>query len=290
MSRSVFRWTLSLVLVACSAEHYVQQGQAALYAHDLPEAEASFRRALQADQVDSDALVGLGWTYLLAGQRPAARDAFNRCVEVAPSRLDCRRGLANVALSDGNTTLARDILQAALKIDPHDAGVQSSQALLEMSTGDLTGAKDRYRRLVDRFPDRAEYRLGLGEVLLREHDPDGALAQVERALGAADTPARYVAQLHLLRARALVTATAGRVDADRCAETVPPVTAWLDAADRAVASAKATGVSLPDTPAVERLVLGRRASVEDACPGLAPSDGDGDPAPDQAVREASTGN
>ena len=68
------------------------------------------------------------------------------------------------------------------------------------------------------------------------------------------------------QARALIAATADRVDPDRCAQTAPQVRAWLDAADSAVSGASGTGISLPDLPVVGRLLRRRRASVEAECP------------------------
>jgi hypothetical protein len=77
---------------------------------------------------------------------------------------------------------------------------------------------------------------------------------------------RTRAMLHQTKARALVAATADRVDSTRCEQTAPQVRAWLIAADRAVADAAATGVSMPDLPVVRRLLRRRHAAVESDCP------------------------
>lgn len=254
------------LLLACSAEYHVGRGREALDAHDLAEAETRFRVALDREPDLPAALAGLGWTYSVAGQRPAARDAFQRCVNKAPQEVACLRGLASVSSADGDAAAAQTLLDQAAAIDPDDAGVQASLALLEMSSGKLEAAQKRYETLITRFPQAAEHYAGLAEVQLRQDQAEAALATIDKGLADPDAPARYRTLLFALRARALVAATGSRVDPANCSTTAPPVLAWLDAADKAVADAEATGVPLPDLPGIKRLVARRRGAVEDLCP------------------------
>lgn len=270
---------VGLLLVACAwlyrsrdPEHLSRAGREALDAHELARAEALFRRALAGDPARLDALGGLGWTYLLAGQGAAAQAAFDRCVQVGPTAIECLRGQAAAASAEGELARARGILEGALQLDPDDAGVQSSLALLDLKDGDLESSAARYERLVARFPGDAEYALGLADVRLRQGRVDEALALVQASLLLPDTPLRTQAMLHLLHARVLVAAVSDRVDPTRCSETAPPLLAWLDAADRSVAAAEATGVSLPHQGDVHRLVGRSRGGVEDACPGFGAPD------------------
>ena len=255
-----------LALLGCSADHEEAEGRTALRAHDLSAAEAHFRRALEKDPTHGAALAGRGWTYQLAGQRPAARTAFQRCVDLDPQAAECLRGLGSVSLSEGDLLQAGTWLGKASAAAPEDPGVLASQALLDLATGDLEGAARIYESLVNRRPNEAEYPLGLAEVRLRQDKPEEALRIVEGALQLPGTAPRFQGLLWLLQARALVAATAGKEDPARCAETAPPIYAWLDAAAAAVAKAEASGVALPDAPAVRRLVLRRRSMVEEACP------------------------
>ena len=255
-----------LLLISCSADHYVEEGQKALERHELGAAESSFREALQKDPTHLDALEGIAWTYYLAGQRPAAITAFGRCRELAPERVGCIRGMASIAMGNNELPRARDLIALALSIAPEDPGVQSSQALLEVREGDVEGAEARYLALTQRFPEDAEYHLGLAEVLLRKGDSSRSLEVAEQALTLSETPVRYRARLNVLVARALVAESAGRVDPLHCEETAPPVLQWLDAADRSLERAKAMAVEPPDLAAAQRLVLRRRGVVEDKCP------------------------
>jgi Flp pilus assembly protein TadD len=258
------------LLVACSADSVAEKGRVALEAHELAEAETWFRRALAKDAQHPGALAGLGWTYNLAGQRAAALDAFRRCNDVAPEDVECLRGLASLEMAAGRYDAARRRLDEARALDPDDPGVESSAALLLMVTGDVDAAAMRYERLVARRPDTGEYRLGLAEARLRQRRPDEAMRLAQEGAALPDTPVRYVALLWQLYARAAVQASAGLEDPTRCAETAPPIRAWLTAADGALDQAAATGVTLPDLPATRRLVERRRGILGEACPEAPP--------------------
>ncbi len=262
---------LAILLVSlwgCSAEHYTEKAKVAVDAHKLARAESLYRKALARDSSHAPALAGLGWTYLLAGQVDAARGSFDRCRVVDPTSTECMRGRASVASADGNSKLAQSILEQAIGVDPHDAGVLSSLALQELVLGDLVAAEARYKQLIAREPGMAEYRLGLAEVRIRQDREVEAVEVVEAALALESVPIRYQAMLHQTQARALVAATADRVDPERCEETAAQVRVWLQAADRAVTLAESTKVQLPDLPVVRRLLLRRHAAVDAACPSV----------------------
>ncbi|RME20784.1 MAG: hypothetical protein D6798_19680 [Deltaproteobacteria bacterium] len=255
------------LMVARDPDHRVARARDALDAHDLAAAEAEYRRALALDPAHLGALEGLGWTYLLAGQRAAARSSFERCVDLDDRAPGCLRGLAAVAMAEGDMARARQLLRRGMEVAPDDPGIQSSMGLLELASGEVDSAASRYESLVARFPDRAEYAVGLVEARLQQGRLDEALALVDEALAQEGTPRRYVATLHLLRARVLVASVAGRVDPERCAETAPPLLAWLDSAEESVAASQATGVAMPQVAVVRRSVGRARGLIEDACPG-----------------------
>jgi len=260
-------WVVGVaLLMGCSADHHTESGRAALEAHDLATAERSFRSALDRDPRHVGALAGLGWTYHLAGQRGAARSAFARCVDQDPEAAECLRGLGSLALAEGQPGVAKDLLGRARAAAPDDPKVLSSLALLDLTLGDPESARTRYDELVRRFPNDAAYRLGLAECALRMGNATEAIESVEAALALPGVARRYQAMLWQLKARALVAASGGREDAERCDETAPPVRAWLDAAEGALDQAESLGVGLPDLPAVRRQVLRRRAVLDATCP------------------------
>jgi len=260
------RWIGLVFALSCSADHYAAKGKQAVDAHELASAEGHFRAGLGRDPSHLASLSGLGWVYLLAGQHDAANAAFEHCLATDDEHLDCLRGSAGVASAKANPAMAKTRLTKALRIAPHDAGVISSLALLALGQGDMASALGRYQTLVDRQPDKAEYRLGLAEVLLRTKRFKDALSQIQAGLVAGHRPKRTTAMLFQTQSRVLVAAAAKGFDAGRCAETTKPVLAWLDAAEAAIQNANQIGVKLPDLPVVGRRARRQRARVASACP------------------------
>lgn len=251
----------------CGSDHHAAKGKAAQTAHNLPKAERHYRDAISMDPEHAEALAGLGWVYLLAGQVEAASASFAQCINSHPTDPECLRGSASVASAKGNPGEARRLLNEALEHNPQHSGVISSTALLDLAAGRVDEAARRYRQLVTREPDRAEYRLGMAEALMRGKEHREALTEIEAGLAISDAPKRTRAMLLQTQARALVAASAKRVDPKNCAATAEPVRAWLDAADRAVSLADSLAIALPDLPVVKRRVRNQRARVSELCPG-----------------------
>lgn len=251
-------------------DHQVERARQALDAHDLAAAEAGFRAAAALDPLHLGALEGLGWTYQIAGQQAAAEAAFQRCVEIDAAALACHRGLASVQMGKGELGKAREILDRAEAIDAADPKLQASRGLLELAEGEVDRGAVRYEALVARFPDEAEYRVGLAEARLRQRRLDEALEVVDEGLTVRDAPTRTRALLSLLRSRILVASVVGRIESLRgspdCEESAIALRAWLDAADESLSAARGTGVRLPTQNEVGRLIGRARGSIEDACP------------------------
>lgn len=259
-------FTIIFLLVSCSSEQQTKRAQAALEKHDLAQAEYLFREAVTKSPQNTNALIGLGWTYLLAGERSAAAKVFERCLRVDSKNPDCLRGRASVALSQSDTSKAKSLIERAYAAHPDHPGVLSSLALFRMNEGNIHKAQELYTSLTRRFPKKAEYRLGLGEAELRLRNPQRSVEITAEALALPNTPIRYETMLWVLRARALITASAGREDPDNCKKTAPTVDAWIQQAQVAVKKAQGTGVQLPELPALQRQVLRRIAIFEEKCP------------------------
>ena len=259
-------FTIILLLISCSSEQQTKRAQAALEKHDLAQAEYLFREAVTKSPQNTDALIGLGWTYQLAGERAAAAKVFERCLRVEAKNPDCLRGRASVALSQSDVSKAKSLIESAYAAHPDHPGVLSSLALFRMNEGNIYKAQELYTSLVRRFPKEAEYRLGLGESELRLRNAEKAVEITAEALALSDTPLRYETMLWVLRARALITASAGREDPKNCPNTAPKVDAWIQQAQSAVEKAKVSGVQLPELPVLERQVLRRIAIFEEKCP------------------------
>ena len=256
------------LLISCGASYSTREGKAALEVHDLPGAETAFRKALERNPSYEEALSGLGWTYHLAGKTEAARSIFQRCEELHSESTECLRGLGSIAFSEGKVIQARAWIEAAQRVAPSDPKVESSVALLAMVEGRLSVAKESYQSLSDRFPEQAEYRLGLGECYFRLDDALEAADIAAEALSLSNTPTRYRAMLYALHARALLKATAGVEDPNDCARTAPPVHEWLLAAQQSIEHAIATNVEMSDIYVVQRQILRRQTMLTENCPAV----------------------
>lgn len=264
-------WMWLLCVLGCRSD--IAAGQAALDAHDLAAAEMAFRQALARSSDDVDALTGLGWTYLLANQLGAAAGTFERCATIAPQNAECFRGLASIAMAENNLSEARMLVMQAQQLDPENPKVLNSVALMELHLGEITASEEHYRQLVRRYPDAAEYQLGLARLLVRIGGIEEARTLTENALALPNTPVRYRSMLWVVHAQTLLASVANREDPERCSETAPSVLTWLDTADRALDNAEATGVTPPDFARMRRQVARRRASVLDVCPMSTASEG-----------------
>ena len=158
------------------------------------------------------------------------------------------------------------MLLKAQEFDPDNPGVIASVALHDMLAGRMTEAEEKYRLLVSRYPEDAEYVLGLARVLLRTDRDEEAIKLIEQALTLTDTPVRYRSMLWVLRAQGLIALSSGIEDAARCTETAPAVLAWLDAAEESLVQAETTGVTSPELARIRRLIKKRRGVVEEVCP------------------------
>jgi tetratricopeptide (TPR) repeat protein len=77
---------------------------------------------------------------------------------------------------------AVDIYNAALERAGEDISLRYNLADLLSRTGDHQGAAEQYRTLLKRFPDKASWRVALGETLDTLDKPEKAIAEFERAV------------------------------------------------------------------------------------------------------------
>ena len=257
------------LLAACEPAQDLRRGREALDRNDLEEAQAAFGRALADRPDDPDALYGLGWTSHVAGRREEARLAFERCIQAAPGSPLGFKGLGSVALAEGELVEAEAWFGEALDRAPGDRAVRNSLALVHLKAGRTQEALALYEALRHEDPADAALALGQAQAFVQAARLPEALAVVEAALAGRTAGARTAGLLHAMRARILVALTAGRIEPDRCAGTVPPVLTRLDAAAADLEEAAERGVPAEDLLSTRRLLLRRREEIGAACPGFA---------------------
>lgn len=260
---------IALILaLACGDGRRIEKADEALRAGELTTAESYYREVLDKDPDQVDALYGLGWIYHLGQDPDRAREYFKRCNRVAPSDWRCLRGLGSVARSEGNRVVAREHYQAALEIAPSEPRLMDSLGLVYADSGDHEEALVWFEKAVTADPTSGEYGFNKAEALLRLGRNEEALTAIDVALEQDIQEVRFRAQLLVLRSRALVVSTAGRVDSEDCATTAPPVLEWLAQADRSLEQAEALQPEVPWLHAERQRVYRRRSVVTETCPGL----------------------
>jgi tetratricopeptide (TPR) repeat protein len=209
------------------AEMYRETGQ-------WVQAEAEYRRAIEAQPDFVEAHIGQGDVSLAMELYSRAIAAYRRALELRPASLTLRLKLAAAYLKDGQLAQAQPLLQEVLGREPDNATAltllgdlllaqgdtagaiaryeaayrrsPTSDVLLKLAggrlaAGEVAEARKRYEEAVRRFPHRAEAHLGLGNVLLALGERDQALASYRQALRLAvvvslqETIARRIVEL-----------------------------------------------------------------------------------------------
>jgi Flp pilus assembly protein TadD len=251
----------------------LEEGERAV-ANGRPDmAEAAFRRVLSAEPENEQAMYGIGWAWHMGGQDDQAREAFNLLQQIHPDSPLGYKGLGSVWMGEGNTKEARRSFEHALELaanrpDYDAVPIENSLALVDLSSRNGEAALAAYDALVGKHPDRAEFHLGRAEALLMLGRNDDARIAAEDAVRRAPDEGVVRANSLVTRARALLAASGGRVNASDCKGTAPPVYAWLDAADHDLDQAESLGVAVPSIPNVRRSIRERRGGVDDTCPGV----------------------
>lgn len=255
-----------MLLLACGNGHRIEKADEALRAGDLTTAESYYREVLDRDPDQVDALYGLGWLYHLGQDPDRAREYFKRCNRVAAADWRCLRGLGSVARAEGNRGLARQNYEAALELAPNEPRLLDSLGLVYAESGDHNTALVWFEKAVAADPASGEYGFNKAEAQLRLGQNEDALVTIDHALEQDIDEVRFRAQLLVLRSRALVVSTSGRVDSDDCAGTSPPVLEWLAQAERALDQAEALQEDVPWLHSERQRVHRRRAVVTETCP------------------------
>jgi tetratricopeptide (TPR) repeat protein len=255
-----------IFLAACGGGNPLESAKADLALGDWAGAEANFRRELDANADSVEALYGLGWVYHLNGSASRARDYFMRCLRVNAEDHRGYKGLGSLALGEGNYLVALKRFEEALERKPGDTAVLNSMALVQLASGRFEQARDLLEPLVERFPARGELGLNLAESHFRLKDYDAALQVIDRTLGQNLDKDRFRPLLHTLRALVLVRLTAGRLNSEDCAGTLPPLMETLALADEELKRAEALEPGLSNLNATRLRVHRRRSRMLQDCP------------------------
>src|SRR4051812_16855163 len=99
------------------SEIVFQEGVLRYTNKQLPEAEAAFRKVIQAEPDDAEAYYYLGLSQTDQGKSVDAIDSFNRSLRLDPTRTEVRAARATAAIRAGKGDIAREDLKT-LAPDP----------------------------------------------------------------------------------------------------------------------------------------------------------------------------
>lgn len=131
-----------------------QLGTIAYQTHRYTDAEANFRRALEADAEAFEPLVNLGGVLLNLGQPEAATGYNRRAVERRPNDALANSQLGISYFESGDLDKAEKYLEIAVRLDPaHFSHPQLVLAEIYRRRGDLPAARAALRSFLEQHPD-----------------------------------------------------------------------------------------------------------------------------------------
>ena len=175
-----------------------------------------FGRALEQDDRDLAAIIGLATSQLMLGKGSAAEELAERALTIAPNGPDARLILANIRIAQdryqeaitylrdaitvdprfaigfsrlgtiltalGENAAAEPILLRALALDPTDPDALNSIGNVVLANGDLKGAALHFERAIAANPGWLQPRMNLAKTFERLDRPDDAIGALEDAL------------------------------------------------------------------------------------------------------------
>lgn len=148
------------------------------------EAEAEFRRGLEAAPDTPLLVVNLGLALRLQGRIDEAERAFERAVaEPSTTRLAAHQ-LAQIQMDRGELAPAEELLRRILASEPDAADLRNTLGLVLEGRGEADEAEACFRRAADDDPDAAMPRNNLGNLLKRAGRLDAAEEWYRKAIEA----------------------------------------------------------------------------------------------------------
>jgi tetratricopeptide (TPR) repeat protein len=145
------------------------------------EAEASYKRAINADPNFVDPKVDLGRFYLRARRTPAAKTALEQAAAQAPQSALAHAALGELAVAEGDLDRAKSELDLALSLDAHLADAYVGWSRVFAAKEDWDGALKSVDQALEYQPRVHDGHLQRGWMLWKKKDLDGALVELQKA-------------------------------------------------------------------------------------------------------------
>jgi tetratricopeptide (TPR) repeat protein len=156
-----------------------------------------YRKRLERDPKDREALKGLAYKESQLNQQQAAIQDYQHVLEVYPDDRDSKLELARLLSLNHRYSVAIRLYRQTLQQDPENMNVQAGLARVYVWAGQPQEALDVYEHLLDQDPSNTGYLLAAAQIELQLKNFDGARKKVGSLL--AMDPEGRSARLELAR-------------------------------------------------------------------------------------------
>jgi tetratricopeptide (TPR) repeat protein len=150
----------------------------------LAEAIREYRMAIEDDPKHARAHFNLGVCFHDQGKLEDAAAEYGIVLRLSPEDARSLVSLASIRLEENKNDEALALLGRAAEADPHSGFPKSAAGTYYERKGDLEVALRAYRDSVALEPGHAAGHAGIARILLRRDETDGAIAELDLALGA----------------------------------------------------------------------------------------------------------
>ena len=147
----------------------------------LDEADALYRKILEADDAAADAWHFLGLLRYQGGHLEDGIGCVRRALAVQPEYPDAHANLGNMHVEMGDFELAERHLDTALLQAPDAVPPRIALAAIHRARGDVALAESLLRDALKLAPDRAEVHLALGRTLINGNQPAAGVQHLLKA-------------------------------------------------------------------------------------------------------------
>ena len=148
----------------------------------LGEAEALYRRVLEADPDQPDALHYLGVLSHQVGRSDEAIDKIKRSLELVPDNAPAHNNLGNIYKELGRFEEARERYERVISLRPDSADSYNNLATVFRTLEMFPEAEKACRRAIDLDPNHADAHHNLGNALFKLHRQEEAAESYRRSI------------------------------------------------------------------------------------------------------------
>jgi len=130
----------------------------------FPDAISSFQGVLKIDPENSDAYLGLGYTYDSLGRTAEAEQAFHHAIEIRPACWSCYNLLGALLNKHSRYREAADVWQKVTELAPDNVWGYMNVGVTYFNTGQFDMAEKYFRRGLQVVPDDPDLYSNIGTV------------------------------------------------------------------------------------------------------------------------------